>query len=80
MLLFLGRIYYYYYYYYYAIISYVTTLICIIIINITPDQIFNPGAPDAGALPATGKSAVDPAGNDGATEAARRPLSHGPCQ
>jgi hypothetical protein len=40
------------YYYYYG--------------KLTPDQIFTPGSLDAGALPATGKSAVDPAGNDGA--------------
>jgi hypothetical protein len=32
---------------------------------LTPDQIFTPGTPDAGALPANGNSAVDPAGNDG---------------
>jgi hypothetical protein len=36
--------------------------------KLTPDQIYIPGTPDAGALPATGKSAVDPAGNDGANE------------
>jgi hypothetical protein len=35
-------------------------------VKLTPDQIFNHGTPDAGAVPATGKSAVHPAGNDGA--------------
>jgi hypothetical protein len=34
--------------------------------KLMPDQIISLGTPDAGVLPATGKSAVDPAGNDGA--------------
>jgi hypothetical protein len=34
--------------------------------KLMPDQIFNLGTPDVGAPTATGNSAVDPAGNDGA--------------